>query len=185
MKNLSILYRNKLNKKVLGVAISMLMTFSSFNAQAFESYLHGTNCNAANVLQAAKFFWNKKGVTNIGTIPLYVICPIALDQDVLATFATPRVFIFLSEHMAGSNTSSNCIGRIYQATEPVGPNPSADQVLLGAAVIPTVNDFAPNGDIDNSAVLLNASTGTHVTANILCLVQPGSSIRSYGARILD
>ena len=177
--------KNTIKNNMLAMTATVLLSFTSFNANAYDVYMHGQNCMAANVSQGALFSWNQNGVTNNHTGALFLVCPILLDQDILATFTTPRVNVSVAEHMAGSNSSANCIGRIFQAVETGLAESTPQQNILDVGTISNSNSFAPTGDIDLGSTTLDASTGTGVTAHMLCLVQPGSTILTMGARILE
>ena len=171
-------------KNAIVIAASLAASFSSFNANAYDVYVHGQNCMAANVNQGKEFLWNKSGVTNVGTRPLYLVCNVGLDQDVLASYSTPQVQVSVVEHMAGSNDSADCIARIVQAYDG-GTSATPSHTVIDSATITNINSFKPTGDSDSSSTYLDASTLAHVTAHLLCLVQPGSTIQSIGARILE
>ena len=171
-------------KSAFVLAITLSASLSSFNANAYEVYVHGQNCMAANVNQGKEFLWNRSGVTNVGTRPLYLVCNIGLDQDVLASFATPRVSVYVVEHMAGSNDSADCIARIVQASDG-GASAIPTHTVIDSATINNINSFKPTGDSDAGIAVLDASAGSHVSAHLLCLLQPGSTIQSAGARIYD
>jgi len=170
------------------IILSLSFALVTLPVQAVENYYHGTQCMTANVAQGELFRWSRAGITNNAQIPLYVICPFpAIDQDTQATFPTPRLQVFASVFLPATSTEGvSCVIRVLDATDTGAATNVADHVIVSNQAW-TVGgpSFPGQGDVDTASLTVDSSSGVYVQGHLLCLLDPGETVRSYGIQLLD
>ncbi len=143
---------------------------------------HGTECITANLAQGQLFTWNKDGITNNFTIPLFVICPMSFDDDEVIALASPRFSVSVSAFLgplAPINQGMSCFVRFFNATD---TNMQADDTHVSVTTVGfTVGskEFAIGDNENFTSGSLTANQDDLSTAHLLCLLPPGSTLRAY------
>ncbi len=178
----------KLFKKfVFTTSLFIVALMASTASQAAQQQYHGTECMTANLAQGQLFTWNKDGITNNFSVPLFVICPLTYDADdfdQVNPMLSGTVHIYYGNDVP-NGTTGNCILRIFDAfpdtpgqASTVGDShqivtnigvPSGDQNFQGQG---GENDFADWGPFP-------ATVSVDGNAHLLCLLPQGSTLRQY------
>ncbi len=183
-----------------GLALGALTISTSTHAQAVATQAdynhHGTECITANLAQGQLFTWNKDGITNNFAIPLFVICPLVFNGDVIQAIinsaaTSVNFFIGASAYLPPAVPVNTGIGCFVRFSDPenspsIPGDPDAQTTVINMPFTVGFKNAAGVGENDttfsagfNITSVSNTGTFDLTTAHMLCLLPGGATLKAY------
>lgn len=170
-----------------GIVILILIMAHAASAQIQSTSQHGTNCMSANLAQGQLLSWNRKGLSNNFSAPLWVICPVPLEHAAITAGAT-KIIVDVDWYLPPTYSGDEgplCVFRIVQ-TGFGSPNLFFYNNLANRGFLQANGtqgfSSANNFDLD---ITFNTTPGMEdslISGHVLCQVPQGSDLISYSIR---